>query len=110
MEEIVHEVLHSLGFIHEQSRADRDQYVRVLWENIEDKYKPQFDILSEEFLGSIKHSAFDYHSVMIYEPTAFAKTKGTATLQSTTSELIAPSENGLSPRDIERVKSLFNLN
>lgn len=32
---IVHEIAHSLGFFHEHSRPDRDQYVSVLWDNIE---------------------------------------------------------------------------
>ena len=31
---IIHEIAHALGFFHEHSRPDRDDYVDVLWDNV----------------------------------------------------------------------------
>ncbi len=107
--EIVHEVLHALGFIHEQSRSDRDPFVQVVWPNIEEKYWPQFQKLSEELNGPARDRPFDYRSVMMYERDLFAKADGLLTIKTLTPQDINPSRAGLSDEDAIRIKQLFRL-
>lgn len=33
---IQHEILHALGLWHEQSRSDRDDFIQVMWDNIQE--------------------------------------------------------------------------
>lgn len=41
---ILHELMHGLGIYHEQARSDRDNYVEIIWANIIDSQKYNFDI------------------------------------------------------------------
>jgi hypothetical protein len=66
---IMHELLHALGFFHEQTRADRDQYVNVYYDNIEEDSADQYDIVENDIRFGIP---YDYESIMHYGPYAFA--------------------------------------
>lgn len=45
---IMHEMIHALGFHHEQCRPDRDDYVNIHWENIDGGMSGNFDRLGTD--------------------------------------------------------------
>ncbi|KAI4800730.1 hypothetical protein KUCAC02_007106, partial [Chaenocephalus aceratus] len=59
---VQHELLHALGFNHEQCRSDRDQHIRILWENIQSGWAYAFDKINTLNLNT----PYDYNSVMQY--------------------------------------------
>ncbi|XP_055605792.1 seminal metalloprotease 1-like [Uranotaenia lowii] len=72
---VVHEVLHALGFFHQQSASDRDEYVRILWENIDPGHEHNFNKYNEsnESVVTGYGVEYDYGSVMHYSGKAFSK-------------------------------------
>ncbi|MBI5387074.1 MAG: M12 family metallopeptidase [Verrucomicrobia bacterium] len=65
---IAHELGHALGFWHEQSRSDRDTYVRINWGNIEEGKAHNFNTHDEA-----KHyGPYDFDSVMHYDGKSFS--------------------------------------
>jgi hypothetical protein len=69
--EIVHEIMHAIGFFHEQNRSDRDEYIKVLWENIDETNWLQFQIIENTFVDLTKFP-FDFKSIMLYPSNSFS--------------------------------------
>ncbi|XP_067305561.1 meprin A subunit beta-like [Pseudorasbora parva] len=72
---VEHEFLHALGFWHEQSRYDRDDYVTINFQNIIKGYESNFDKYDEN-LTTIQGTPYDYYSVMHYDKNAFSNGNG----------------------------------
>ncbi|XP_042817505.1 meprin A subunit beta [Panthera tigris] len=67
---IQHEFLHALGFWHEQSRSDRDDYVMIMWDRILSGREHNFNTYDDQESDSL-NVPYDYTSVMHYSKTAF---------------------------------------
>jgi len=66
---IAHEIMHSLGFFHEQCRPDRDSYITVNMNLIPDDLKYQYNIHpSSQGIGT-----FDFESIMLYASNSYMK-------------------------------------
>jgi Astacin (Peptidase family M12A) len=67
---VAHEIGHVVGLGHEHSRGDRDDYITVLWSNIDGPKKFCRVIWDQQALASI---GYDYDSIMHAAPTQAAK-------------------------------------
>lgn len=65
---IVHELGHTLGFWHEQSRSDRDAYIQIITANIQSGKEDQFEKHDE----ANHYGPYDFESVMHYPQCAFS--------------------------------------
>jgi hypothetical protein len=76
---ILHELGHVIGFWHEQSRPDRDEYINVLTENVANSRLSNFRVIGEDAIDSLG-VGYDYNSIMHYNHDAFG-IDGRTTLQ-----------------------------
>ncbi|KAL9982568.1 hypothetical protein ACROYT_G004627 [Oculina patagonica] len=70
---VIHEIAHALGFPHEQDRPDRDKYVTIYRQNLQDGWKNVLDKPNDIWNYDTSGTPYDYLSIMHYTKTAFAK-------------------------------------
>ncbi|GFY69514.1 astacin-like metalloprotease toxin 1 [Trichonephila inaurata madagascariensis] len=103
----IHEFGHALGFYHEQSRSDRDDYLIIYLENVLSGTEYNFDKLAPT--QNILFTPFDYDSIMIYGNDAFSKNKRDTMVAKNGRKLLNPfDKNSMTKLDIERVNKMYN--
>ncbi|MGW4381277.1 M12 family metallopeptidase [Kitasatospora sp. NPDC004531] len=104
--ELIHEIGHAVGLYHEQERLDRDQYVTVVFENIDPADKHNFQIQKGE---NTFGTAYDYASIMHYGMKSYSKNgKNTITpKKKLPAGLVLGETTVLSVGDIAAVKAMY---
>jgi len=101
---ILHEMGHTVGLWHEQSRPDRNTYISVNYGNLikgsVSNFNQIFDNLQETTL-------FDYASIMEYPPFAFSRNGGPA-IESIPAGIPLSNLTGYSSADIDGIERLYS--
>ncbi|CAF3779892.1 unnamed protein product, partial [Rotaria sp. Silwood1] len=103
---IMHEFVHTLGFWHEQSRPDRDSYVRIYLENMIAGHEGDFQKLDNTQVDT-QNTPYDYDSLMHYRRTEFSK-NGLSTIETLQPNIKIGQRLYLSPIDIQEIQLYYN--
>ncbi|XP_056425182.1 astacin-like metalloendopeptidase [Hyla sarda] len=99
---VLHELLHMIGFWHEHSRKDREQFVEIVWSAIDEKYLRNFCLYDTTNM-IVK---YDYGSLLQYSNVAFSKS-GAQTIKPKDPSATIGQRTKLSASDIQRVNKLY---
>ncbi|XP_049296306.1 zinc metalloproteinase nas-14-like isoform X1 [Anopheles funestus] len=102
---VIHELLHTLGFAHAQSASDRDFYIDINYNAIQDGAQNNF-ILYNSSLSTDFGIPYDYDSIMHYGKLSFSK-DGQPTIIPKKHNAIIGQRNGLSVKDIKRINHQY---
>ncbi len=101
---IIHELGHALGLMHEQSRKDRNAWLTVLYENIDNTLYDQF----QQESNSRDYGYYDYGSIMQYSNSGFS-VDGNANLESVPTGIPLGQNVGLSGGDIDNISRIYGV-
>ncbi|XP_058527985.1 meprin A subunit alpha [Ochotona princeps] len=106
---IEHEILHALGFYHEQSRSDRDDYVNIWWDEIIPGYEHNFNTYDDDYITDL-NTPYDYESVMHYAPLSFNANENVPTITAKIPEFdsVIGQRLDFSEIDLERLNRMYN--
>ena len=99
---IIHEIGHAAGLFHEHTRSDRDNFISVVWDNIDASRTINFDILSS---GTQDLGDYDYGSIMHYGETFFSN-NGEPTIV-VPDGIVIGQRDALSDGDLAAIDSLY---
>nr|XP_012227708.1 PREDICTED: astacin [Linepithema humile] len=102
---VVHEFMHALGFYHQQSAANRDEWVTIHWDNIKPGKEHNFNKYDNRTVTDYG-IGYDYKSVMHYSSHAFSR-NGEPTITPKKEKVKLGQRDGLSEKDVAKVQAMY---
>uniref|UniRef100_A0A336MXK2 Metalloendopeptidase n=1 Tax=Culicoides sonorensis TaxID=179676 RepID=A0A336MXK2_CULSO len=104
---IQHELLHVTGLFHEQCRPDRDNYIKVIWDNIQPQFRRNFIKGPDNYVTTFGLD-YDYKSLMHYPRNAFSKRSTLLTMIALNdTEMELGQSDGPTFLDLEKVRRMY---
>ncbi|MEM8891001.1 MAG: zinc-dependent metalloprotease [Bacteroidota bacterium] len=98
---VIHEVIHSLGFWHEHQRPDRDDFIDINFNNIQNDFKHNFTVRNGDII-----TPYDFTSIMHYSDGAFNINSNVAVIEGKNGERIG-SQGVLTEIDIDDINYYY---
>lgn len=102
----VHEAIHALGFRHMQERHDRDDHVRIVWENIAPHHHEIFNIGSNFWYDDFD-TPYDFLSVMHYTRNTFSMNGLDTVIPHNAAFLDVIGQDRMSDADVTRLNRMY---
>lgn len=103
----MHELMHAIGFFHSHSDLNRDAYIRVQYENIEDYAVSNFAAYSNNYVTNYGHG-YDYGSILHYGAMSFTKNGLPTLVPIQPYSGVIGQRNNLSEKDILKVNAMYS--
>ncbi|WP_419488066.1 M12 family metallopeptidase [Chryseobacterium bernardetii] len=99
---VIHEMGHTVGLYHEHARKDRDQYVSIQWNNIQDGQAYNFN----KYNSGTDIGPFNINSVMMYWPNSYSK-NGLPTIKRADNTNFTYNRTGFTTGDINTINAMY---
>ncbi|CAD6999045.1 seminal metalloprotease 1 [Ceratitis capitata] len=103
---IIHELLHSLGFHHQQSTWNRDEFVIIAEENIKEGKEGNFKKRDATVVSDFD-TEYDYGSVLHYSAKAFSKNGEDTIIPLKVTDTVIGQRLGMSRTDIDKLNVMY---
>ncbi len=103
----IHEIGHAVGLWHEQSRADRDNWITIQWQNIQSGKEHNFQTYVQRGRDGDEYTnSLDFGSIMMYSSKAFSN-NGQRTITRKDGSGYSTQRSGLSSGDLTGINQMY---